>query len=70
MDIQLPEMNGIVATEKIREFNEKVVIIAQTVYALSSDRDRIFEAGCNDFLSKPFEKAELLNVISNYFKTT
>jgi len=67
MDIQMPEMNGIEATKKIREFNKEVVIIAQTVYILSDDRDKTLEAGCNDFISKPIEKTELLELIDSYF---
>lgn len=69
MDIQMPEMNGIAATQKIREFNENVIIIAQTVYTLNADRQKTLEAGCNNFISKPIDKVDLLNVIEKYFKT-
>jgi len=68
MDIQMPEMNGYDATRQIRQFNKDVVIIAQTAFGLSGDRKKAIEAGCNDYLSKPFNKAELLSLIQKYFK--
>jgi PAS domain S-box-containing protein len=66
MDIQMPEMGGYEATSKIREFNKEVVIIAQTAYGLSGDREKAIEAGCNDYISKPIIMAELLALIQKY----
>lgn len=63
MDIKMPNMNGYEATKKIREFNKEVVIIAQTAYALPGDYERAIEAGCNDYISKPIDKNELLDMI-------
>ena len=68
MDIQMPVMNGYDATRQIRQFNKDVVIIAQTAFGLSNDREKAIEAGCNDYLSKPINKAELLSLIQKYFK--
>jgi len=68
MDIQMPEMNGYEATMRIREFNSEVIIIAQTAYGLSGDREKAIEAGCNDYISKPIDKDELLALILKYFK--
>jgi PAS domain S-box-containing protein len=67
MDNQLPAMNGYEATRQIREFNKDVVIIAQTAYALTGDREKAIETGCNDYLAKPINKADLLAVIQKYF---
>ena len=67
MDIRMPEMGGYEATRKIREFNKEVVIIAQTAYGLSGDREKAIEAGCNDYISKPIGIAELLALIQKYF---
>ena len=67
MDIRMPEMEGYEATRKIREFNKEIVIIAQTAYGLSGDREKAIEAGCNDYISKPINKAELLALIQKYF---
>ena len=66
MDIQMPEMNGYDATRKIREFNKDVVIIAQTAFALSGDREKAIDAGCNDYISKPIKKRILLEKIRKY----
>jgi len=68
MDIQMPVMNGHEATRQIRQFNKDVVIIAQTAFGLSGDREKAIEAGCNDYIKKPINKAELLSLIQKYFK--
>jgi len=67
MDIQMPEMGGYEATRHIRQFNKKVVIIAQTAYGLSGDRNKSIQAGCNDYISKPINIAELTAKIQLYF---
>jgi CheY-like chemotaxis protein len=68
MDIQMPDMNGYDATRRIREFNKEVVIIAQTAFALAGDREKAMEAGCNDYISKPIQRNELVGMIEKYFK--
>ena len=62
----MPEMNGYDATRKIREFNKDVIIIAQTAYALYGDREKALEAGCDDYISKPINKEELMEMINKY----
>jgi PAS domain S-box-containing protein len=66
MDIQMPEMNGYEATRQIRKFNQDVVIIAQTAYGQSGDREKALEAGCNNYISKPIKKEELIELIQTY----
>ena len=68
MDIQMPGMNGYEATRKIREFNKDVIIIAQTAFALTRDREKAIESGCNDYISKPIRHNELFTLIQKYFK--
>ncbi len=63
MDIKIPEMDGYAASRKIREFNKDVFIIAQTAYALSGDRNKALNAGCNDYLTKPIKGNELIAAI-------
>ncbi len=67
MDIQLPEINGYEAVRKIRQFNKDVIIIAQTAYGLSGDREKAIEAGCNEFIAKPITKDALTTLIQKYF---
>ena len=66
MDIQLPGIDGNTATEKIREFDEELPIIAQTAYALEEERKKILQAGCNDYLSKPINENALYKKIDNF----
>ncbi len=68
MDIRMPKLNGYDATRQIRLFNKDVVIIAQTAYGLSVDREKAIEAGCNDFIAKPINRLEFLSVLQKYFK--
>ena len=66
MDIKMPELNGYDATKRIREFNKDIIIFAQTAYALPGDREKSIEAGCNDYISKPYSQAELIGLIDKY----
>ena len=68
MDIQMPKMNGYQATREIRKFNKKVIIIAQTAFALTGDKDKAIEAGCNDYISKPIKECDLDLIIQKYFE--
>jgi len=68
MDIRMPEMDGYEATRQIRKFNKQVVIISQTAFGLSVNRDKSIESGCNDYIAKPIKKNELLSLIQKYFK--
>ncbi len=63
----MPGMNGYEATKKIREFNKEVIIIAQTAYGLSEDREKSINAGCNDYIAKPIDKDKLLTLIQKHF---
>jgi CheY-like chemotaxis protein len=68
MDIQMPEMCGHDASRQIRQFNTDVVIIAQTAFSLTGDREKAIQAGCNDYISKPIKKDELGDMIQKYFQ--
>ena len=67
MDTQLPELSGYEATYEIRQFNQDVIIIAQTAYGLSGEREKAMEAGCNDYISKPINKSALEALVRKYF---
>lgn len=66
MDINMPVMNGYAATRLIRKLNKEVVIIAQTAYALPEDREKAIEAGCDNYISKPIDQAELIDLINQH----
>lgn len=67
MDIKMPGMNGYDATRLIRQFNNDVIIIAQTAYAQTGDSEKAIEAGCNEYISKPINKEKLRSLINKYF---
>lgn len=64
MDIRMPVMDGYEATRRIREFNSKVPIIAQTAYVSVSEQEKSASAGCNAYISKPVAKNELIRLIN------
>ena len=63
MDLKMPDINGYDATREIRKFNSDVIIIAQTAYGLSSDKDKALEAGCDDYIAKPVNRELLFEKI-------
>src|SRR5688572_26975519 len=71
MDMNLPEMDGWTATRTIRQIPEikDVPIIALTAHAITGDRERCIEAGCNDYDSKPVDFPRLLSRIEKYVGT-
>lgn len=66
MDIQMPEMNGLTATEEIKKFNRGIPIIAQTANAINEEKVRCMEAGCDDFVTKPVNINELFDKIDKW----
>ncbi len=69
MDIQMPEMDGIEATILIREWERnnnvrnQILIVAMTANTLQSDKEHFRSVGMNDYLSKPFNNAEMAQVV-------
>jgi CheY-like chemotaxis protein len=65
MDIQMPELDGLSATRKIRELSDgkSISIIAMTAHALSEERERFLAAGMDGYLAKPFQPPELFAVV-------
>ncbi|MGQ8335859.1 PAS domain S-box protein [Sunxiuqinia sp. A32] len=68
MDIQLPEINGYEATKTIRKSNTTIPIIAQTAYAMSEEKRKCLDSGCDDVLIKPLKIEEVLKTLSRYLK--
>ncbi|MDT3740355.1 MAG: response regulator [Candidatus Kapabacteria bacterium] len=67
MDIKMPKLDGLKATIKIKEGKPDLIIIAQTAYALNSEKAELLREGCDDYLSKPIELDALVDVLKKYF---
>jgi CheY-like chemotaxis protein len=68
MDLKMPVMDGYEATREIKKSHPGIPIIAQTAYALSGDNQKAIEAGCDDYVTKPINKEELLDKIERTLK--
>lgn len=67
MDIQMPQMDGLEATQIIRAtISSELPIIALTALAIKGDEDKCKGAGMNDYLAKPFEESQLINMLSKW----
>jgi len=66
MDIKMPELNGYLATREIKKIRPDLPVIAQTAYALIEDREKALAAGCDDYISKPINRNDLLNMVRSY----
>ncbi len=63
MDIQMPQMDGYEATRAMRQKGLSLPVVALTANALEGDRQRCLEAGCNDYLTKPFQMKDLVAML-------
>ena len=73
MDCQMPDMDGYTATAHIRRddvLNRHTPIVALTANALEGDRERCLAAGMNDYLSKPFTRGQLRDVMARWLDAT
>jgi len=63
MDIQMPEMDGIEATKRIRAINQDTPVLAITAYALHGDREKFLSQGMDGYISKPIKVEKLVEEI-------
>jgi CheY-like chemotaxis protein len=70
MDVEMPELDGLAATRKIRELKDfaAVPIVAVSAYGADQYRDHALAAGCNEYVSTPFEPDELERLIRALLK--
>lgn len=66
MDIKMPITNGLEATIEIKKFNKEIPIIAQTAYALSEEKEQAMVAGCDDYITKPIRRDDLIELMAKY----
>ena len=66
MDMKMPVMDGLTATVEIRKFNAELPIIALTAHVFENDRLTAMDAGCNEYLVKPIDRAKLMAVLKKY----
>ncbi|MGF1608148.1 MAG: response regulator [Kiloniellales bacterium] len=67
MDVQMPEMDGLAATRRIRALNSArsdIPIIAVTAHAMKGDKERCLQAGMNDYIAKPIDRVQLLEKVA------
>ncbi len=66
MDLMMPGMDGYTATQKIKEIRSNLPIIAQTAYTNAREKEKSLEAGCDGYISKPYNPPELLQLIDTF----
>jgi len=65
MDIKMPVMNGLEATRLIKKERPDLPVIAITAHALEGDREKVLDAGCDEYITKPIRREELLQKVSD-----
>ncbi|TRX72499.1 ATP-binding protein [Carboxylicivirga sp. M1479] len=66
MDIKMPLMDGYSATREIKNISQNIPVIAQTAYAMSEEKEKSREAGCDDYIAKPIGYDDLLTTINRF----
>ena len=70
MDIQLPEISGLEITKQLKEDEElrSIPIVAVTAFAMKGDEEKIRQAGCDGYMTKPISIASIMQAIEHHFE--
>jgi len=68
LDIRMPGIDGLAIAKEIRKVDKKIIIVAQTAFAYENDKEKTIQAGCNDYIAKPINRDELIEIIGKYFE--
>jgi CheY-like chemotaxis protein len=66
MDVEMPEMDGLTATRELRATGYTLPIVALTARALASEQEKARQAGCDDYLTKPVNKQQLIATVAKF----
>jgi len=66
MDLRMPVMGGLEATRLIKQLRPELPVIAQTAFALAGDKEKALEAGCDDYISKPLNRTQLIEIVKKH----
>ncbi len=70
LDMQMPVMDGYTAAGILRALGNRVPVVALTAHALQSEREKCLAAGCDDYATKPIQRAELIAQVAQWFQCT
>jgi CheY-like chemotaxis protein len=63
LDIQLPQINGLDVLREMKSFRTGLPVIVQTAYCMTENRRESFDAGCDEFIAKPYDRKDLLKLV-------
>jgi CheY-like chemotaxis protein len=66
LDMKLPDADGLILVKEIKAVRKNLPVIAQTAFAMETDRIKCLAAGCDDYISKPYRHEELIELINTY----
>ena len=66
MDVRMPDMSGLDATRIIKEVNPDIPVVALSAYAFDENIREARDAGCDEFMAKPFRVEDLLDTVQRY----
>ena len=68
MDVQMPELDGLATTRLLRSAGVTSPIIAVTARAMTTNQEECLQAGCDDFIPKPFDRTKLVGLVRNHLQ--